>query len=247
MANLSKGYKRFLALGCSHGTLADPAALRTVLKFKEAWKPHRTFHLGDFTDQTAFRSGAHGTSDETVSIEDDLAHGLNFLRELRPTDVLNGNHEIRLWRMADHYNAIVSDAARRIITDIRGVTDKLKARYVEDYDINKSWITLGNYRMIHGWMYNENSIRDHAESHGNVIMAHLHRTGSATGRRSDHPTAYCVGTLANIPAMSYANTRRSTMAWQHGLVYGEYCDTQCTVWLSQGEWNTPGGWRLPSV
>jgi hypothetical protein len=94
-------------------------------------------------------------------------------------------------------------------------------------------------------MYNEMAIRDHAETFGNTVLAHLHRAGSATGRRSDHPTAYCVGTLANIPSMAYANTRRSTLAWQHGLVYGEYNDERCHCWLSSGDPQTPGGWRLP--
>lgn len=245
MANINKQWKRFISVGCSHGNLADQEALKTVLKLKSIFKPHRTFHLGDFVDMAAFRSGARGTKDECISLESDLTHGLNFIKELRPTDMLNGNHEIRLWKLAEHPNAVTSTAAGRIIEDIRKLSDKLKANYVQHYDINRSWIQLADTRFLHGFMYNEQAIRDHAEAYGRCVMAHLHRVGSATGRRSDHPTAFCVGTLANIPSMTYANTTRSTMAWQHGAAYGEYSDTECHVWLTQGSPNEEGGWRLP--
>lgn len=234
-----------MAAGCSHGIMADPEALKTVLKFKSEYKPRRTFHLGDFVDMAAFRSGAHGTNDEFVSVENDLRHGINFLRELRPTDILNGNHEIRLWRLAEHHNAIISHAARSVIDEIRDVARRLKAQYVESYDIGSSWIQVADTRFLHGFMYSENALRDHAEHFGRCVIAHLHKAGVVNGRRSDHATGYCVGTLANIPAMTYANTRRATAQWSHGFCYGEYSDTHCHVELCQAQPNVAGGWRLP--
>ena len=42
--NINKGWKRFMAVGCSHGMYADPKAIDGVLKFKERWKPHMTVH-----------------------------------------------------------------------------------------------------------------------------------------------------------------------------------------------------------
>lgn len=245
MSKPSGGWKRFLSVGCSHGFLADPEALKATLKFKRAWKPHRTFHLGDFMDVTAFRGGARGTSDEAVQLKPDLVHGLNYLRELEPTDILLGNHEIRLWKMAQHYNAIVSKAAQDIIDDIQKVVDDLGANYLNHYDINRSWIQLADTKFLHGFMYNENAIRDHAEHFGKCVIAHLHTAGEVAGRRADHARAWCVGTLANIAAMGYANTHRSTSRWSHGFVYGEYNDEVCHPLLSQAPPNQAGAWRLP--
>lgn len=245
MANINSHWKRFTAAGCSHGIHADPDALKTVLKFNSIFKPHRRFHLGDFIDMAAFRTGAHGTADEFCSLQSDLTHGLNFLEEYRPTDLLNGNHEIRLWKLAEHPNAIVSLAAQRIIDDIKRLTTRQKTNYIEHYDVNRSWIQLADTKLFHGWWFSEQAIRDHAESHGKSIFAHLHRPGMATGRRSDHPVGYCVGTLANIPAMRYANTRRATMAWQLGFCYGEFNDKECVINISSSAPNRPGAWRLP--
>lgn len=245
MANVGGKFQRFMAVGCSHGYLADPKALETVLNFKARFRPQIRIHLGDFTDQTAFRSGAAGTKDETVSIADDLTHGLNFLRSFGPTHLLNGNHEIRLWKLAEHHNELIARAASSVIDEIRTLTGKLKCQYVEHYDITRSWIDIGDLRCLHGFMYNENAIRDHAEHFGRCLIAHLHTVGEAAARRSDHARAYCVGTLANIPGMSYALTRRATARWSHGFAYGETNGKETHVWLSQGQANTPGGWRLP--
>lgn len=243
MAKINRGYKKFLAVGCSHGHMADPKALAAVLKFSAEWKPDTRIHLGDFTDQAAFRSGAKGTSDETASIKDDLTAGLGFLDAYDPTIVLNGNHEDRLWNLAQHHNEILAHAASSVITDICNLLRKKKAKHITSYHINESWVTLGDTRFLHGFMYGEQAIRDHAEHFGRCVIAHLHRVGSAPARRSDHARAYCVGTLANIPAMDYAKNRRATAMWSHGFAWGEYNDKECVVWLAEA--NTNGPWRLP--
>ena len=139
--------------------------------------PHRTIHLGDFIDTAAFRNGAAGTSDETASLSSDLGHGLNFLKALEPTDVLIGNHEERLYTAMHHYNAIRSEAARWMVEDVRRTVRGLKASFTETYDVNSSWLTLGDTKFLHGFMYNENAIRDHAEHFGKCVIAHLHMVG----------------------------------------------------------------------
>jgi hypothetical protein len=224
-------YKRFVVVGCSHGYLADPKHLETVLKFCKEFKPHRRIHLGDFTDQACFRAGAKDGPDQAVSIADDLTHGLNFLKAFQVTDVLNGNHEQRLWNLADHHNEVIRRSAGSVIKEIRVTLVKLKARHIDHYDITRSWITMGDTKLLHGFMYGENATRDHAETFGKCIHAHTHRPGMARGRRVDRPVAIAVGTLANIPEMSYALTRRSTISWGAGLAYGEYSDTDCRAEL----------------
>lgn len=238
----STGWKRWAALGCSHGHLIDSGASKAALSFVKRWKPHTRIHLGDFTDMAAFRGGASGTADEAADIKMDLRAGLRFLEEYRPTVLLNGNHEDRLFRDMHHPNAIRAHAAQCIVNELRGLTAKMKCQYVEHYDINRSWFDLGNTRFVHGFMYGQNAIAEHAEHFGRCVLAHLHKVGAMTGRRSDHPVAYCVGTLSNVEAMAYAKMRRATAQWSHGLAYGEYNDSECKVWLAQeidGRWNFP--------
>lgn len=245
MANVVKSWKRVLVVGCSHGKHIDPAARKAVLDFKARFKPQRVVHLGDFCDTAAFRSGCKGTADESERIEPDIDGGLTFLAETGTTDVLCGNHEDRLWHMAHSPNAVVSYAAMKAIEGIREHCRKRRATLIE-YAGTFQKIQIGNFALLHGYMYGENAIRDHAEAHGNVIHAHTHRPGIATGRRDDHPIGICVGTLTARRGMEYAKSRRATLSWGQGFAWGEYCDNFATFNLCLGPQEQNGNrWILP--
>ena len=243
MANITQKWKRFLAVGCSHGNHINPVAAAAVLKFRDSFKPHTVAHLGDFVDTAAFRNGAKGSSDESTPIGPDIDAGCKFLQQLRPTIILNGNHEIRLWKLQDHHNAIVSDCAMNIVSRLQKQAKALKAEYVEGWSI-RDFRMIGNYKVMHGYIFNENSCRDHAEAEGNIIFAHTHRAGMAKGRRSDNPTGISVGTLSTIPNMDYANARRATHAWSGGFCWGEYSDTRTVPFVFEQP-QTETEWRIP--
>jgi hypothetical protein len=237
--------KRIMAVGCSHGIYADETALDAVLRFKEKWKPDVTIHLGDFIDATALRSGAHGTNDEDKPIEPDVDGGLNFLKRLRPNVVLFGNHEDRLQRLMDSHNAVVSYAAQRIYSGIIETLSKLKCKVLPYTGIEQGYM-IGGVRYMHGVFYNEMAVRDHAETFGPCVFAHTHRAGVATGRRSDRPKGYCVGTLTRMGAMEYAKCRRSTLGWSQGFLFGVYSNNYSQLWLHEQPDNSRK-WILPMV
>lgn len=239
-------WKRLLAVGCSHGDLIDHHAAGQVLRFQKKWCPHTTLHLGDFLDTAAFRSGAAGTSDESRDIAPDFNEGLGFLRKLNPDLIFVGNHEHRLWKLQMSPRAIVAELAENLVGEIRRTAKDCRAELIETYSISSaaSWRTLGGYKFGHGFMYSESATRDHAEAFGNCVHAHTHRPCVATARRSDQAKGYGVGTLSSIPLMDYAGTRRQTLAWAAGFVWGEYCDNEAVLWLHE----QPRGeqeWRLP--
>ncbi len=234
--------KRFLCVGCSHGGLADPKAIKSVLSFRDRYKPDFVAHLGDFVDMSAFRSGAKGSTDESEPIEPDFDAGMKFLKELRPNVVLCGNHEDRLWRLQGHHSAIVSDLAMRIVRDIERTCLGLKAKLIP-YDY-KAHYMLADYRLMHGTLFNEMACRDHAEAYGPSIIAHTHRAGQARGRRVDNPLCICVGTLTKVENMDYAKNRRATLGWSQGLCFGVYDDKRAHPWLcekgqDEAEWIFP--------
>lgn len=213
---------RIFAVGCSHGHLLNRDAAKAVIEAKRKFKPEITLHLGDFLDMTAFRSGAAGTGDDYVSLSREVRDGFDFLRELQPTHILIGNHEHRLWRALTG-PAIGAHAASCIIQEMRKVADELGAELLDRYHIARQpYFEFGGYKWLHGFMYNENALRDHAEHFGNCVIAHLHKPGIAYGRRDGGARALCVGTLADIPALEYAGQRRATAQWGHGYVCGEF-------------------------
>lgn len=232
-----------MAVGCSHGNLIDPKAASAVFRFKKNFKPQRIFHLGDWCDTAALRMGAKGTEDEGRPINSDIDEGLLFLERLGVTDCTMGNHDERPWRFKNHHNAIIRELAGQLIADIDYSMSRLGIQWVATWS-NRSYIQAYGFKWMHGYMYNENVARDHAEAHGNVVFAHAHTAMLQKGRRDDNPTGICVGTLANIPCMEYAKNRRKTLSWSQAIVYGEGCgDTMGWIQLYENGQNGP--WRLP--
>lgn len=222
-------WKRFTVAGCSHGHLVDPRAAKAFFDFVREFQPETRMHTGDWCDMTAFRKGAKGTPDERANIALDLSAGKRFIEEYRATHLLNGNHDVRVYKYLDSTNAIEVDAASRIITDMRDLTRKLDCKFMESYDIRKSWFELGDAKVLHGFFYSVSAIRDHAETFGKCIHTHIHRLGQDTGRRIDSPTAYSAGYLANEDLLDYGHTRRQTLAHKQGFAWGVYNDTKSIV------------------
>jgi hypothetical protein len=214
------GLRRFMVVGCSHGIYADPKAVKAVLDFKKWFKPHTVGHLGDFTDMSAHMGGSSGEGD---AIKPDLDGGLDFLKELGVNFVMEGNHEVRLRRDLRSSNQLRVRAAETSLEAIEATCLKLHALYVPYTGVWQVY-KIANYTFTHGTIYNENSARDMAEMYGNVIFAHTHKPMQQIGRRIDSPVGMSVGTLTRRGAMDYANTRRSTLGWGQGFVYGEYND-----------------------
>ena len=56
-----KKWKRWLAVSCSHGHLANPVALKAALEMKKRWiRPNsgdKVLHLGDFLDLSSHGLG----------------------------------------------------------------------------------------------------------------------------------------------------------------------------------------------
>ena len=217
--------KRAMFIGCSHGHLVNQALMMEVLAFAEEFKPHHRVHLGDAFDMAAFRSGAAGSKDEGGNIEDDLGFGISFLRQYRPTLFMFGNHEDRIVQLSTHHRDIVASAARYALQSLDGIFSTLKCEVVQYgtiADLN-SWRLFGDTAVGHGYLFGENCTRDTVEMLGmNVIHAHDHKAKLQPGRTSRGLMGYSVGTLADIPAMGYAKSRRATASWSAGIVFGEF-------------------------
>lgn len=225
--NITKSRRRFMLVGCSHGQLALDEAIESVLKFKREFKPHFTAHLGDWCDTTAWRKGAHGTKDQNASVPDDVKAGLGFLKQLRPDMVFVGNHEDRIYAHLDDPNALVRAAAESVTSSMRQcIVKELKAKFVEDYDIQRSWRRMGPALIGHGWMFNESAIRDHAEYLGcDCAIAHLHRDGVERARFVGGATGVCIGYLGDVQKFTYASRRKATAKWSNAFLWGEFSDT----------------------
>ena len=241
--NVVRKWKRLMAVGCTHGVHIDPAYRKATLEFRERWKPQTVFHLGDWCDTTALRAGAKNNADSSEPIRPDIDVGLQYLRELGVTHCTMGNHDERPYRFLNDPNAMVRELSEMLVEGIEREMKRAKIQWLNTWS-NYQFFQLGGYKWMHGYMFNETAARDHAEAHGNVVFAHTHTTQFAKGRRDDSPTGICVGTGTKFGNLDYAKTRRKTLSWSQGFVWGEYYDDRAVLWLHEQP-RTETEWRLP--
>lgn len=220
-----------MVTGCPHSIYLCREYRRNVLKFKREFGQCTNVLAGDLIDTACLRSGARGTKDEAEPLEHDLRSGFDWLRDLSPNKWTLGNHDIRPYELMTHPSAIISELSKRLVNEMRTTAKSVGCQMIEGYDIETSWIQLGNIDIGHGWMYNESAVRDHIEMRRgkNVIIAHLHRPQYVPGRVVGAPQGICVGLGADPRKMGYARRRRATLTWAHGIAYGEYCDDASTM------------------
>lgn len=223
-------WKRVVAMGCTHGELAHPEIQAQALAFVKRFKPHIRFELGDVLDTAAFRSGARGTPDEGRAVGPDRNSGIAWLEAYNPTHITWGNHDARLVDLAKSTNAVIAHAASALWGELQHAARHAQTR---EYDFERNWFEMGGRFWGHGFWYNADAVRDHAEYLGGpVVMAHLHAPQQVSGRTRNPSPSFCVGTLADIDKLGYARRRRATAAWGHGLVFGEVSDKSSQLWLA---------------
>jgi hypothetical protein len=236
---VTRRFQRVVAVGCTHGDLADTKRLNEVMAFVRRFDPHYRFELGDLIDTAAFRSGSKGTKDEAHPIEPDKIAGVEWIKRYKPTHLSWGNHCWRLVEWRTHYNAVLAYAAGVVWNALEDATRDVGALTVP-YHIKQGWFYLGGYAWGHGYMYNESAVRDHAEMTGSpVVMAHLHRALQERGRTLTEKPSFCVGTLMDVDKAHYAERRRATTRWGAGVVFGEICKEDSYLWIATGQTGEP--------
>lgn len=229
MANIGRKWKRLMSVGCSHGEYAHPKIREQVLEFRRRFSPELRMEHGDLIDTAAFRSGAAGTKDEAHSTRDDEAAAIRWLESYEPTHISWGNHDWRLYDLSTHPKAIVRDLAGEIWTRINKAA---KGAKTVPYDIQHGWHYIGGVAFGHGFMYNQQAVRDHAEMLGcPVVMAHLHAPQQVEGRTIKDSPSFCVGAMADDENLTYGRRRRQSLTHGHGIVYGEVSSDSARLWL----------------
>lgn len=240
--------RRFIAVGDNHGDLINKDDEKAFLDFFHDFKPHERIHLGDNWDFRNLRKGVD-PEEELDDPEPDFVAGLLFLERYKPTVLCRGNHDHRLWRMANDTRGIVRKYARDGIKQIEGALNGIKCRMLP-YDI-----VLGEYQLgadlsfCHGYSTGLHAVRQHVFVYRRkVVFGHVHRNAMETIQASGGLYGMTVGGIADHDRMAYSRQRFATMGWGKGWAYGFWDDktgaTELHPMFKQGtQWlrpTTPG-------
>lgn len=234
-------WKRFVACSDFHGHHHDRKAVDVLQRFTDDFQPDRRWFLGDLFDLSALRSDATA-EDKAEGVTNDLSAGLKFLRDWQPHVVLMGNHDERLWVGAKSINGLVSDCCHAAINHLDGVCRKIGATVVPygAKDVHQE----GPFTLTHGIAHNMHAAKTHAEAYpGATLFGHTHCVDYYRMASLDRREAWNIGCLCNTYP-EYARRRRNTLRWEHGFVYGAYCDETNDYHVEQARPDSSGTWRM---
>jgi len=214
-----------VAFGDAHGDMASKESIEALQRHIKDLKPDHRICLGDMFDLRSLRKGVSNQDSEHYdTLVSDLTMGYNMLEKLRPTVFLNGNHEYRLYRVAQEAsNGIVRQYATEGVEKLETYLRKMGCK-VYPYHYQQGVHTIGKVAFIHGYCASQAAVKQSAEVYsppgGATVMGHLHRIEAVHAVRHGGAQGYSGGCLASIPALTYASLRHATMRWANGWLYG---------------------------
>jgi hypothetical protein len=211
------GWRRFIACGDNHGDEIDPKASAAFLAHCKIWKPHIKIHGGDCFNLNALRKGA-SQEERQESMISDVDAGLRFLREYQPHCLIRGNHDERLWELAEFGTGVEGDYAQRGVTDI---TEKLKRFNCQmlPYHKTKGVLRIDHLKLLHGFYCGVYAARQHAYTYGSCIFFHVHTEQEFSIPGLERRVARSAGCLCNLD-MRYLERRPESLKHTHGWIYG---------------------------
>ncbi|HAF39763.1 MAG TPA: hypothetical protein DCG72_12310 [Gammaproteobacteria bacterium] len=214
--------KKFLFGTDSHGDMIDPDSAKRFIRFADDYRPHYRIHGGDVFDFRPLREGAGG-EERTESMEGDVLAGLEFLDQYRPTQILTGNHDVRLWKKAEsRTNGLMRDLCGRLVGEIEGQPAWSGAK-VFPYDTRKGVFAIGDLQFVHGYHAGINAARQAVQTYkrtGSVIQGHVH----SFSRFADMGLTRCEGITCGMLGkidMPYNEKTPRKLAYENGWLFGE--------------------------
>lgn len=232
-------YERFVCASDLHGDEQDPSAVAAFFDFCSHWRPKHRLFLGDAWDFRYLRSKATDEDKLDPRAEADFDAGADFLKRMKPTVFLCGNHD---WRVRKKMEA--GDAKDRILAG-KLWGDMIDAIGVEPLPYNKRTgvYQFGDTKLVHGYSAGIGAVRKHALVYGKTWLGHLHTCECITVETLDGAEARCIGALCR-QELGYNEAQIGTLRQAAGFLYGViFPDGRTVSWQAQ---SYGGVWLFPS-
>ena len=237
-------FRSFIVSTDTHGELIDRDYERYILKFTEDHKPHRRYHAGDCFDMKAIRRGADD-SERSTSLVEDFRAGLRFLKAFKPHVITWGNHDHRLWVLADSQKqGLEYDFARQLRDELENTVKQMRIE-TREYDVRRGWYEIAPGRLLgHGYKSNMYPAKANCTHWGSTITGHVHAFDYHRMDNLASDESYVSGCGCDI-AQEYNRTHARRLKHEIGFLYGVACDKSgdWQVWqikrTEQGKWLDP--------
>ena len=214
--------QKFVFASDLHGDQQDSLTVEKLFKFLDIWQPDKVIFGGDLFDFRNIRKNA-GAAEKSASTVADVEAGLDFLKKFKPNVFLLGNHDKRLWDVAEYdKHGIVRDYARQGVKHIQARCRSLRCKIIE-YKADKGYFDFGKLRFLHGFATGIYATKKHAEIYspeaGCVLHGHTHAISHHVIPRINGGQGPALVCLAKFD-MSYNVSQPARLVHKHGWAYG---------------------------
>lgn len=235
-------WTRFLGGFDIHGDKQDAAANKVFFKFAEIWKPQIRICGGDLFDLRPLRRGA--SADEMMeSLEKDWEAGTAWLERFKPQFFLHGNHDWRLYNLAERGHGIAGDWAQSKVGKLEDLAKRLRCRMLP-YHNRDGILRLGDTNVYHGFFSGVNAVRQSANTYRKSFFGHTHTIDVARVPGLDRAVAQGVGSLC-LKDLQYNNRHPASLRQANGFPYGLVNEKTGDTRIFQAE-EIGGKWVLPT-
>lgn len=235
-------WRRFVFATDIHGDRQDSAANRALFRFLAQWKPVIRVCGGDLWDFRPLRAKA-SAEEQRESMRDDFEAGMQWAEQFKPTHLLKGNHDERLWKLAEQRNGPKSDFAIQLIEHAAKRFAPMRTAILP-YDRRTGIVRIGSLKCVHGFVAGVNAARRTAQTYGSVLMGHGHAIQHVSIEGIENRVGRMVGCLCQLD-MDYVAANLASLVWRHGWAYGVVNDRTDRYQVWQAE-SVDGRWLLPT-
>jgi hypothetical protein len=235
-------WDKYIVVGDSHGDNVSKDASVGFFKFLKIWKPKYRIHCGDVFDARPLRRGA-SDEEKRQEILSDFRAGMSFIDEMKPNFITWGNHDSRIFDLANNGVGMMKEYGRELVSEIESKLNKLKCTTLE-YHKRTGVLHIGKLRVIHGFSAGANAARESARTYGSVLMGHVHSIQSASIPGLDNRVGRAIGAMCNLD-LDYNRATMSSLAHAHGFGYGAINSKSGDYVFHQAEFIN-GKWLLPT-
>lgn len=212
-------WERFVVGFDVHGDEQNAKTVESFIAFCDLWKPKLKIFGGDLWDFRPLRRKA-SDDERRESMRKDFEAGMHFLQRYQPHHFIRGNHDERLWELAERDDGVRSDYAISGISEIHAVLSRLKCKMLP-YHKRDGILRIGHLKVLHGFYCGVYAARQHALTYGSCLFGHVHDITEHSIPGLDRRVARSCGCLCNLD-MEYAarspNTLRQSNGWAYGVI-----------------------------
>ena len=235
-------WKKFIVASDVHGDKQHAPSVKVFFEFLKIFKPELRIFAGDLWDFRSIRRGAC-EDERRESMAADFEAGMGWLKQYVPHHFLLGNHDQRLWDLADLDAGVVSDYASKGVMDIEKECKALKCNILP-YNKRTGILKVGSLKILHGFHCGVFAARQTALVYGSSLFGHTHSIDQHSIPGLDRRVARNIGCLCQLD-FDYNSRQPNSLRQAHGFAYGVVNDKsgQYHVWQAE---SSDGKWILPS-